>query len=307
MKVAIQNIEFLFDEGTHAHSGEEWQYTPEHVAARIEHFGELFSKIDADILLLQEIASKSVIERIIERSGIDYAYFFAEPDQNGVGNVALYKQKDAKCESVPAVSSLPVFVEDDEDVAGKRIWSRRDFVHLETTYNGKKLHVVGLHIKANFLVPQKDASGQTLPMDTQIGAADGLIRSEMFRFSQAKKVRQLVDGFFAEDPDAQVIVGGDFNSEESGSVFRIISGVIPDAPDSLVDTVQQVPEESRYSIPIKNGKKSVIDHLLVSRNLMSRVVDVKILNEYIFENHNVAPHPVLVGSDHAPVIAELQS
>ena len=111
MKIATHNIEFLFEEGIHTHSGKEWSYTKELVEARIEHFSKLFSEINADIILLQEIASKSVIERIIARTGIDYSYFFAAPDQNGVGNVVLYKQKDAVCESIPAPTSLPVFVE----------------------------------------------------------------------------------------------------------------------------------------------------------------------------------------------------
>lgn len=121
MKVATQNIEFLFGEGAHSHSGKEWNYSKEFVEARIEHFGKLFSSIDADVLLLQEIASESVIQRIIARSGIEYSYFFAAPDQNGVGNVILYKDKNAVCASIPAVSPLPVFIEGDTDTLGSRM------------------------------------------------------------------------------------------------------------------------------------------------------------------------------------------
>lgn len=133
MKIVTHNIEFLFGEGAHFHSGKEWNYTKELVEARIEHFSKLFFEINADILLLQEIASKSVIERIIARTGMDYSCFFATSDQNGVGNVVLYKQKNAVCESIPATSALPVFIEGDVDTIGPRIWSRRDFVHMKTT------------------------------------------------------------------------------------------------------------------------------------------------------------------------------
>ncbi|OGZ06528.1 MAG: hypothetical protein A2942_04950 [Candidatus Lloydbacteria bacterium RIFCSPLOWO2_01_FULL_50_20] len=306
MKIATHNIEFLFEEGVHTHSGKEWNYTKEFVEARIDHFSKLFSEINADIVLLQEIASKSVIERIIARTGIDYSYFFATPDQNGVGNVVLYKQKDAKCESIPVIASLPVFIEGDADTTGSRIWSRRDFVHMEATWQGKKLHVVGIHIKANFLMPEKNIAGEVQPMTTQITMADGLIRSEIFRFSQAKKLRELIDTFFASDPNASVIVGGDFNAEENYAVYRIIQGVIGDATDTLIESSLKIEKEKRFSsLSTTLGRNRLLDHILISKNLESHLTDVQILNENITDIKNVAPTPTLVGSDHAPIVINL--
>ena len=306
MKIATHNIEFLFEEGTHIHSGKEWNYTKELVEARIDHFSRLFSEINADILLLQEIASKSVIERIIAKTGIDYSYFFATPDQNGVGNVVLYKQKDAACESIPALTSMPVFVEGDADVLGSRIWSRRDFVHMEMMWNGKKLHIVGVHVKANFLMPEKNIAGEVHPMKTQITAADGLIRSEVFRFSQAKKLRELIDTFFATDLDASVIIGGDYNAEENYAVYRIIQGVIKNAPDTLIKAGAKIEREKRFSSLSKTlGRKRLLDHFLISKNLEPHLTNVQILNDNISENKNIAPNPDLVGSDHAPIVIEL--
>lgn len=305
MKIATHNIEFLFEEGVHTHSGKEWSYTKELVEARIDHFSKLFSEINADIILLQEIASKSVIERIIKRTRIDYSYFFATPDQNGVGNVVLYKQKDAICESIPAVSALPVFVEGDVDTIGPRIWSRRDFVHMKTTWQGKKLHVFGIHIKSNFLMAEKSKTGEAYPMTTQIAVADGIIRSEVFRFSQARKLREVIDGIFSSEPDASVIVGGDFNAEEYNSAFRIIRGDIKEAADSLVVTNQTIAKENRFSVPTNRDRLRLIDHILISKNLEPHLSGTQILNKNISTNKNVAPTPTLVGSDHAPIVIEL--
>ena len=306
MKITTHNLEFLFDEGIHSHSGKEWHYTKELVEARIDHFSKLFSRLDSDIILLQEVASKSVIERIIKRTGIPYYYFFAVPDQNGVGNAVLYKQKDAVCESIPALASLPVFVQGDADVIGSRIWSRRDYVHLETVFQAKKLHVVGVHIKANFLVPEKSVIGEIQPMNTQITAADGLIRSEMFRFSQAKKLRELIDSFLV-DKNASVVICGDYNAEENNSVYKVIQGPIKNAPDTLVATSSKVVPEKRFSIlNTTQSKNRLIDHILISKNLEPHLCDVQILNDDISENKNIAPTPTLVGSDHAPVIIELK-
>lgn len=306
MKIATQNIEFLFGEGTHTHSGKEWVYTKDFVEARIKHFSKLFSEINADILLLQEIASKNVIEKIIEKTGIDYSYYFATPDQNGVGNVILYRQKDAVCESVPALTPLPVFVKGDDDVIGSRIWSRRDFVHMQTTWQSKKLHIINVHIKQNFLIPEKNINGEALAMKTQITAADGLIRSEIFRFSQAKKVRELIDKIFADDDDAAIIVGGDFNAEEEDTVYRIMRGFINDAPEALIEACSRIDQDEKFSLISKNnGRKRLIDHFLISKNLEPHLSDVKILNGNISENNNIAPNPTLVGSDHAPIVIDI--
>jgi exonuclease III len=307
MKIATHNMKFLFEEGTHTHSGREWNYTREFVEARVDHFSKLFSEINADIILLQEIASESIIKRIIARMGINYSCFFATPDQNGVGNVVLYKQKDTVCESIPAVTSLPVFIEGDTDTIGSRIWSRRDFVHMKTTWQGKKLHVVGVHIKANFLVPEKNTAGEVQSMTTQIATADGLIRSEVFRFSQAKKLRELIDTFFVADPNASVIVGGDFNAEENCAVYRIIRGVIEDSPDTLIESSLRVEQEKRFSsLSTTFGRMRLIDHILISKNLEPHLTDVQILNKNISSTKNVAPTPTLVGSDHAPIFINLK-
>jgi endonuclease/exonuclease/phosphatase family metal-dependent hydrolase len=308
MRIATHNVEFLFGEGEHEHSGQTWNYTKEYVTARIEHLGKLYSEIDADILFLQEVASAEVIARIIERTGKSYYSYLATPDVNGVGNAVLYKQKDAVCESIPArTESLPVFIEGDEDTIAERIWSRRDFVGIETLYEGKPLHLFGLHIKANFLVGQKDAADETLPMTTQITSADGLIRSELFRFSQARKMRQVIDELFAGNHDAAILIAGDFNADERNTVYRIISGVIKDAPDSLTSASVTMPKEKRFTVG-KNGNKALIDHILLSKNLEQRMTSVRILNENlpdIVGCKNVPPAPSCVESDHFPIVVEL--
>ena len=177
---------------------------------------------------------------------------------------------------------------------------------MEIMWNGKKLHVVDVHIKANFLMPEKNTLGEPKPMTTQITAADGLIRSEVFRFSQAKKLRELIDTFFATDPNASVIVGGDYNAEENYAVYRIIRGVINDAPDTLSEAGIKIEPEKRFSsLSTTLGRKRLLDHFLISKSLEPHLGSVQILNDAIFENKNIAPNPDLVGSDHAPIVIEL--
>lgn len=304
MKIATYNTNFLFDEGIHNHSGKDWNYTDELIAARIEYFAKLVPELDADVVLLEEIAAQSVIERIIAGSGIDYAYYLATPDASGVGNAVLYKDRGASTDSIPAISSLPVFVAGDVDTIGPRIWSRRDFVHLTTAYNGQPLHLLGIHIKSNFLMAEKTASGEDQPMESQAALADGLIRSELFRFAQAKKVREVIDGIFASEPEAYIVVGGDFNAEETNSVYRMIRGLNKKAPTTLAATNQDISPDQRFSL-LGSDRNWLVDHLLVSQNLAGSVVNAEILTDKISDVKNVAPDPTLIASDHAPVVIEL--
>ena len=156
-------------------------------------------------------------------------------------------------------------------------------------------------------MPEKTAAGEAKPMTTQITAADGLIRSEAFRFSQAKKLRELIDTFFAVDPDASVIVGGDYNAEENYAVYRIIRGVVNDAPRYSYRSGRKMEQEKRFSSLSRTlGRKRLLDHFLISKSLEPHLADVQILNDNISEEKNIAPNLNLVGSDHAPVVIELQ-
>jgi endonuclease/exonuclease/phosphatase family metal-dependent hydrolase len=300
MKIATHNVLFLFDQGKHRHSGKDWTYTPELVEARIAHFAALFASLDADVLFLQEVASEDVLRRIIERSGVAYSYFLGKPDRTGVGNAVLYRG-EFSCSSVPAVSELPVFVQGDEDTLGPRIFSRRDFVRVQGEYAGKPLLLLGLHLKAGFLMPLNSLERNEFPIKGQLAAADGLIRSEAFRFAQAKAARQAADSFVQEHSDGQVVVAGDFNARESDAPYRIIQGVLKELPDALVSATDTLPESERVSL----SGRSPVDHILLSRELAGRITSVRILNDGPREAKDVPPLATAVGSDHSPVLVEL--
>lgn len=304
MKIATYNLEFLFDEGVRKHSGKDYAFSKEFTDERVNYFAKEFSDIDADILFLQELGSESVLQRILKNMNEKYFYFIAEPDQFGVGNAVIYKNKNCVCNSIPAKTDMPVFLEGDEDVIGKSIWSRRDFVHLKASYADKTFNLLGLHIKSNFLMPEKTKDGEYKPMKTQIGVADERIRSEIFRFSQAKKARETVDKFFAEYKDGYVVVLGDFNSKTDNPVYRIIQGEIQKQRDSLVSLIDMIPENKRFS-SISNSQKSLIDHMLVSKNLTDKVESIEIQNDLIFDHKEDERFPFIVESDHAPVILKL--
>ena len=294
MKIATYNLCFLYGEGMHKHSGKDYMFSEDFVEERINYFVKEFTKVNADILFVQELGSEEVLKKIIQKMEENYEYFIAEPDVNGVGNAVLYKINNCKCESVPAKTSLPVFIDKDQDMLGSRMYSRRDFVHLSTMYNNKIIHFLGIHIKSNFLVPEQSVNGVAKPMISQTEVAEGRIRSEFFRFSRAKKVRELVDNFFIDSDLANVVVLGDFNSHVKNPVFKIIQGEVKDSPD--------------YLIPITNdiSKDGLIDHILVSKNIKEQVLSVEILNDYEFDSKSKDSFPYFIESDHPILMFSLK-
>jgi endonuclease/exonuclease/phosphatase family metal-dependent hydrolase len=304
MKIATFNVEFLFDEGEHKHSGKTWVYTKEYIEARIEHLAKVISEIDADVFFLQEVASESVIKRIIEKTGKDYSCFLAEPDKRKVCNAVLYRLKDCAVQSIPAITDFPVMVEGDADALGSKLFSRRAFVSLTTTYKDKPLHLFGLHLNSRFFIHLQSKTGVPLPTETQMQAADGLIRSEVFRSIQARKMRQVIDELFAKDKLAQIAVMGDFNSQERETPFRVISGEFATHDDALMSPAMMIPIEKRYSFIGEQGPK-LIDYILISKPLQSSVKSFHIMNENLSHHSNKPPTPTFVESDHAPVIIEL--
>lgn len=286
MRIGTYNLKFLFDEGKRLHSGKECTFTADFVEKRFAFFAKQFDMLNADILFLQELGDESALQKILKQTKDAYAYFIAEPDKYGVGNAVIYKNNfECVCSSVPTNAKLPVFNEKDEDTLGARMWSRRDYVKLETTYQDKPLVLFGVHIKSRFLMYKEGASFPESPETlTQVDVADAIIRSEMFRLSQAKKIRELVDEVFGKNLDTQVVVLGDLNTIESSEMFKIIVGKLKDRKDTLVHIFGS----------------DTVDHILISKLLESQVIGKTIFNESVMPEN-----PDSIGSDHAPLIVDL--
>jgi endonuclease/exonuclease/phosphatase family metal-dependent hydrolase len=305
MKVITQNLEFLFNEGTHFHSGKEWGYTSAFVDARTKHFADFFKQEDADVIFLQELASEEELERIIKQSTIPYVYFLAAPDKDGVRNAILTKAHQEETRSIPSVSEIPVFITGDADGIGPRLWSRRDHAYVKIMHGNTPYHLVCIHLKSNFGLPERSVDGVARPIQSQMDFADGMIRSELFRASQAKSARKVIDELFEADSEARVIVAGDFNTEPSTPIFKIIQGGIKDLPDYLPLTTKAVKEEDRYTV-LLGEEKYLADHILVSKVLKPQIESVTIYNKNLPKERNAHPIPHVIQSDHAPVIVEFR-
>ena len=126
------------------------------------------------------------------------------------------------------------------------------------------------------------------------------------RREQAQAVNDFVDGVFADDADANVVVVGDLNEFEFVSPLEILAGTVEstnggqDTSDGgeavLTNLINDIPEDERYSF-IFQGNSQQLDHILVSDSLLDgAAIDNVHVNVEFAETDGRA-------SDHDPVLA----
>ncbi|ATQ68679.1 MULTISPECIES: endonuclease/exonuclease/phosphatase family protein [Methylosinus] len=168
--------------------------------------------------------------------------------------------------------------------------------------HGPELHVLNLHLRAPRAVPLPGTSGaRSGPV-----FAEGQFLAAQKREGQALETRLFVDALFDDDKDASIAVCGDFNSESHDAPARILRGAAEEdaeAPFALTALAERLAESARYSV-IHAGRRTLLDHILVSRALAARCARVEIMNEGLADEAT-APDPIL-GSLHAPIMASFR-
>ncbi|MFF8930980.1 endonuclease/exonuclease/phosphatase family protein [Streptomyces longwoodensis] len=176
---------------------------------------------------------------------------------------------------------------------------------------GRLVHVIVVHLKSK--IPS-EIPGQLIDAKKGIWRSpdawsEGSFLSSMKRMSQALEVRRLVDKILGEDPDARIIVAGDFNAEPEEVPVLAICGNVEDtgnadlAPRVLVPLEHTIPREARYTL-FHHGRGQMLDHMLVTRNLLTAYRGTEIHNEVLHdESLAFATDDKFPESDHAPVVA----
>ncbi|WP_420644661.1 lamin tail domain-containing protein [Candidatus Leptofilum sp.] len=108
-----------------------------------------------------------------------------------------------------------------------------------------------------------------------------------WRLAQANHVAGLVADILAADPNANVIVLGDFNDYEQSPPMRALT-----ENSNLENVLLRLPDETRYTF-VFGGVSQLIDGILLSPALQDDVADVMIL-------HVNADYPDALGVDVSP-------
>lgn len=181
----------------------------------------------------------------------------------------------------------------------------RPVLHAEIALpGGRTLHILDLHLRAPLAAPVPGQKQAALSWSSVGGWAEGFFLAAIKRAGQALETRLAVDRLFDANPQALVVVAGDYNAEDRQTPVRIIRGDLGDtgneelAGRALVPLELTVPEEKRYTV-LYEGEAAMLDHLLVSKGLLGWFRAVEVHNEQLGEEEPL-------DSDHAPVVAAFE-
>jgi predicted extracellular nuclease len=168
---------------------------------------------------------------------------------------------------------------------------------------------VNVHLKSKIPTPVPGQNLDRFTWRTADGWAEGVFLSSMKRMAQALEVRRLVDEILDADPDARIVVAGDFNAGPDEVPVLTIRGQVEDTGNGalagrvLVPIESNLAESSRYTL-FHHGRGEMLDHLLVTRNLLAHFRGSEIHNELLHdESQSFATDVKFPESDHAPVVA----
>ncbi len=199
---------------------------------------------------------------------------------------------------------------DTQDVIKKIGWER-PVLHVKIELpDGQLLHVINVHLKSRIPTDISNQKKNSYAWKTVSGWAEGYFLSSMKRVGQALEVRLLIDEIFENEPDALIVVCGDFNAHGGEVPVEAICGAVENTgnPD-LVSRVMlpceyAIPESLRYT-HLHHGQGNLLDHMLVSRHMMKYFSGAEIHNESLHDESAAFARDVKYPeSDHAPFIAE---
>lgn len=247
-----------------------------------------------------EVENKTVLEDLISRPALsDRAYGIAHyesPDYRGIDVALLYDQKQFKLTKSQTIRiNFPAEIVED--------YTTRDILMVEGTF--QKEHQLYLFINH---WPSRRG---------------GLKESEPKRTYVAKQLKKAVDSLFNINPNAQIIIMGDFNDEtDNKSIAEVLNAETNDtniAPQQLYNCFAKFDQAKQGSYNFR-GNLNMLDQIIVSSELMQND-NLSVNNPTIFKQdwmiykgkkYGDAPNRTFGGpnyyggiSDHFPVFVDL--
>jgi len=287
-------------------------------------------RLEADVLCLQEVNGQELggdaprvlgaLDRLLEET--PYRTYGRVATRSGAGGafdvhnlvilarLPILASRQLRHDLVPPPDYRVTTAEPPAAAAEPVDWDRPLLTAELDLGAGRRLHVVNLHLRsplAAFISGQKIGP---FAWASVAGWAEGFFLAAVKRAGQALEARLLVDRLFDADPGALIAVCGDCNAEARETAMRLLAAEEEDTGNGalagrvLIPAERSIPADLRYSV-IHNGRRVMLDHLLVSRPLMAWYRHAEIHNEALGDEL-VAYATVGASPDsyHAPVVAE---
>lgn len=162
----------------------------------ITQIGAKETKTSPSLVGLAEVENNSVLQDLISTKVMTpHKYGFVHrdsPDERGIDVALLYKKEDFE---VTSVASLELMIETSPGVRDRT----RDILHVKGALKGKEVHLLVNHWPSR-----------------RTGEDD----SEHKRISAAQRNRKTIDAIKIEDPEARIIIMGDFNDGPQDKSIR---------------------------------------------------------------------------------------
>jgi endonuclease/exonuclease/phosphatase family metal-dependent hydrolase len=263
LTVATFNSLNLFDEHDDPYHSDEG--TPAKPRDQLQHFAQAIAELNADVIALQEVENRFYLERFVN-------VFLSEL---GYEHVVLFEGNDTRGIDVALISRVPVGPVRSHrhlkftDANGEERQFNRDVLAVTIEPEGAKpFEAWVVHLKSN---------------------SGGREFAEPVRLAEAKKLRSLLDDQLTADPNARIIVLGDFNDTWDSASTQTIVG---EGPLSLWSATTELTGElpDTYN---EGEFHSMIDFILCSPAMAKA---------YVKDSYRVIPGSVQTsGSDHNPV------
>ncbi len=303
------------------------------LAERVSIMKPQLIRLNADILCLQEVNGQeqqgkpralSALASLIQGTiyeGYSVVYTVTtKGEPYDVRNLVLLSRfpisthKQIKHEYAPKPYYRKVTAIPPETEAKEVTWERPILYATIELGQNRTLHLINVHLKSK--IPC-EIPGQMIDQYTWksvSGWAEGFFISSMRRVGQALETRILIDKIFdaaaGAGAPALIVVCGDFNSDIEDIPVSTIRGQVEETGNPallhriMIPCELSVPESSRYTL-LHLGKGQMLDHVLVSRPLLTYYKSSEIDNEILPDESGAFRTDVnFPESDHAPVVAE---
>jgi endonuclease/exonuclease/phosphatase family metal-dependent hydrolase len=288
LRLATLNAEFLFDgKGNEGQTGFARSGDVQAARAHLKRVGRLLDRLDADVVMLQEVENERVLRRLAQSAPLaerGYTAHFVQGTDHFTG------------QDVGLLARVSITATGRTDERARVGDSSEDYGVSKNLYallrwQGTPITLIGVH----FLARPDDRS-----------------RIDK-RETQAEVIRRLV----AEEQDAgrAPVVLGDFNDFDAATpdvdanqpltdVLQIVKRAGPGPADDLRNVMARVPKDQRYTAFYDRDRDdevdgpselSALDHLLLGPALLPRLQSVRYVHG----------HDPVKGPDHFPVVATL--
>lgn len=241
----------------------------------------LIADLDADIVALQEAPSRAAELALFLDTHLADRYRFLIGDSGSSQKLALLTKPTVEAALVPPAELgdliEPWLADVDGDAEVKEYRFTRDPLVCRLTLDGSPLMVVVGHLKSNFI---NRGEQMWRDPDRRIEFIRTALQNRRRIANEGMRMRQYLDARLDEDPDAAIVVLGDFNDGPGRDLFeqQYLAHNVTDLlvgsayrPETLFGhALVDVPADLRYSavfddfVTEEPQKRMLLDHIVLS-------------------------------------------